>query len=288
MADDASLFFDEADELCRGSEDDRRYAEHIAEYNARVDADRQSSSAVEVSEEDEEAEALVTESDIDGLLSKLTNLKDVGNGHFKAGENEQAVVAYTGAVQAAASGVKNEGRGTRKAQAAVKPVLVSLHCNAAAALLRLSAAAEAEEAASEALELEPNHAKALFRRGVARARLGRNAEAKEDLMAACRADPKDRSARDELARVQAALESQRESERAQRANFASRLEASAERECSRREAHEAASQAEKKRREQQSQLRGAEEFADMQNLMAKLPLSKEERRHMPPVKHAEL
>ena len=268
MDDSGSLFFDD-DEIFRGSADDLKYAEHINEFNARVDAQESDESVVQAEEPP------VADETLQSLLSKLSALKDVGNSHFKAGDNDRAVEAYNEALTAAASGVQNEGRGSRKAQMAVQPTVVSLHCNAAAAHLKLEAMVEAVEAASRALALEPNHVKARYRRGVASAKLGRYETAKADLLAACRADPKDRSARDELARVQAALRSEKESARA---TFASRLEASAERECSRREAREAASESETRRLEQAAADERAAEFEDMRGLHASVQLSEDEQK----------
>ena len=107
-----------------------------------------------------------------------------------------------------------------------KPVLISLYSNSAAAQLKLSEWKAAEESASSALALDSTNSKCLFRRGVARSKLNMLSSAKDDLMAACRADPKDRNARTELAAVQEALKVQKASEKM---SFAEKFGAATER-----------------------------------------------------------
>jgi hypothetical protein len=142
------------------------------------------------------------------------------------------VSAYTDAIKAAAGAGSSQ-----KSKDAVKPVLISLHSNMSAAQLRLEEWASAAESASAALELDPSNSKALFRRGTARSKMGMLASAKDDLMAACRADPKDRNARTELASVTAALKAQKEDERS---TFASKFGAATEKAVAKEEAKEAA------------------------------------------------
>jgi hypothetical protein len=135
----------------------------------------------------------------DGWVEQMTELKELGNKDFKAGKNSSACISYRAAIAKGQAGVGFN------AKEKSKPLLLSLHSNLAAAELKLEHWEEAAAAASAALELEPAHAKALYRRGLARSKLGALGGAKDDLLAACKADPKDKAARTELAAVQAAL-----------------------------------------------------------------------------------
>ena len=113
----------------------------------------------------------------------------------------------------------------------MKPVLISLNSNMAAASLRLEKWEATVAAASAALELDPQNSKALFRRGSARSKLGQLASAKDDLLSACRADPKDRNARAELEAVTERLKAQKAEEKA---TFAQKYQATAEKALPRR------------------------------------------------------
>ena len=163
------------------------------------------------------AEVTVEREAVDALVRQLHRLKDEGNAHFQAGQWDAAVDVYQRALGAATAAWRQQLKATAEAKAVVNPLLVSLHANLAAAHLArapdleapLTACSAAESAASAALHLNADHVKALYRRGLAREQLGSLAGAREDLHAACRADPRDRNARAAFERVQAALRSQR-------------------------------------------------------------------------------
>jgi hypothetical protein len=80
-------------------------------------------------QEDTEEEAAAKAA---ALLEELSALKDEGNAHFKAGANGDAVAVYERAINAASLRATSD-----EAKETVKPVLVSLHSNLAAARLRL-------------------------------------------------------------------------------------------------------------------------------------------------------
>lgn len=174
----------------------------------------------------------LSEAMIESLLEELGRLKDAGNSYFKAGANEDAVSAYADAVK-----MSKDGGDAENFQDAVKPILLSLHNNSAAAQLKLEAWAAAAESASSAIELDGANAKALYRRGVARSRLGMHSSAKDDLMASCKADPKNKDARTELATVQAAIKTANE---AHKMSFAEKFGAASEKAVAKEEAKEAA------------------------------------------------
>lgn len=182
------------------------------------------------------------------LLPRIVELKDAGNALFKSDDAKAAIAKYEDAIkQMAAADINRETiHAGRARMAGANEALLSLHNNAAAAQLRLEQWEAAASSASAALGLDPTNSKALFRRGVARNKLGQLASAHDDLKAACRADPKNRTARAELAAVQAAVKAQRGGERA---SWAANLSANlgSEKELARQEEQEAARKREQER-----------------------------------------
>ena len=77
-------------------------------------------------------------------------------------------------------------------------VKLSCHLNTAICQLKLSDLPAAIKACDSALELDASSVKGLLRRGQARRRMNELDEAKADLMAAAKLDPKSREVRAEL------------------------------------------------------------------------------------------
>jgi tetratricopeptide (TPR) repeat protein len=156
---------------------------------------------------------------VTNLVAKCTELKAKGNDKFKAGECGAAVTIYQEGVdrltsEAAKSALKEFFKHNKEAPDTATPLLASLHGNMAACHVKAEQWESAERAASAALGLEPANVKARFRRGVARSNLGQFDEAKADLTAVVRADPKNREARTILEVVNAALKERTSSEKA--------------------------------------------------------------------------
>ncbi len=112
--------------------------------------------------------------------AKADGLRAAGNAAFSSARYEEAVAAYTSALEAT-------------------PRSATLYSNRALALLKLRAHAEAEEDAAAALALEPDNVKALLRRATARSALRAYDGALEDLERALELEPKNRAARRQLA-----------------------------------------------------------------------------------------
>lgn len=74
---------------------------------------------------------------------------------------------------------------------------LALRLNCAACDVKLGQWGDAASQCSEALKLDKDNAKALFRRGTARSHMGELDEARADLVAACRLAPADKSIREE-------------------------------------------------------------------------------------------
>jgi tetratricopeptide (TPR) repeat protein len=141
-------------------------------------------------------------------MENATSLKQRGNDAFKSGtQDSHAVDLWGAAVDAVSKAIEADGSSGGKG---AQTMLVSLHANRAAAHLRLQQWPEAIESASAAIALDGAHAKALFRRGVAHKALRNRTEAKRDVVASIKADPKNREAREALA----ALETEKEKSKA--------------------------------------------------------------------------
>jgi len=186
-------------------------------------------------QEEEQLSAAMAQS----LLEDATRLKDAGNALFKAGDNAAAIATYDEALNAV-----KDAPTSNEAKELLKPVLISLHNNSAAAQIKLEAWEAAEASASQVLELEADNSKALFRRGMARGKLGQLSSAQQDLLAACKADPKDKNARAELVTVQAALKVQRDG---LKSSFSAKFGAAAEKAVAKEEAAERARKQEEAR-----------------------------------------
>jgi len=193
---------------------------------------------------------------VKNLVARCTELKAVGNEHFKAGRCDEAVVAYQKAVDKLTSAPAKKAlaeffKASPDSPDTATPLLSSLHGNMAACHVKASQWESAIRAASEALKLEPDNLKARFRRGVACSHVGQHAEAKADLTAVARADATNREARRLLEGVNTALKQQRSSERAM---FGKAFEGIRKEEES-KAAAEAAAEAERKAAAEAAELR---------------------------------
>lgn len=160
------------------------------------------------SDRDEEpaAAAMAADSDdesapgdgVASLLAKANELKGEGNEAFKAGDYGKATTIYADAIgrltSTAAKKALKEWWESSAQEDTASPLLVTLHTNRAACHVKLEQWEGAVLSASKALEIDGSSTKARFRRGVACSHLGRMEEAKADLTAVARADPKNREA----------------------------------------------------------------------------------------------
>ena len=156
---------------------------------------------------------------VDRWLTPVERLKEQGNAAFRAAEYERACELYEEAVRSLPPGRLEPGDGAaspagprshndrwRLSEACGKAKLLlitTLWCNVAAGRLKLQQWDAAEAAASTVLRLDPRHAKALFRRAVARRHRGFLQQARCDLMNALHAD---RGMRAECERELAAID----------------------------------------------------------------------------------
>ena len=125
--------------------------------------------------------------------------KAEGNAAFGAGKHEEAESAYAAGLEAL-GGHDTSGAEPSPGKVEARDLIVSLHVNRAAALLRLERRADAEQACDAALVLQPENVKALYRRGVARAE--NPLKAIDDLKRALKLEPGNTAAKRELAKAE--------------------------------------------------------------------------------------
>ncbi|CAN0557235.1 unnamed protein product, partial [Ectocarpus sp. 12 AP-2014] len=130
--------------------------------------------------------------------------KDKGNVCIAAGDS-------TGAAKHYERGIKIVSTLGTDEQA--KALLLSLRLNLALACTKEERYSDAASAATKVLEVDAANVKALFRRGVARARLGALEDAKSDLLAVVKADPRNGGAKKELKAVRDRLVEHRKKEK---------------------------------------------------------------------------
>lgn len=138
-------------------------------------------------------------------LVKAVSYKDRGNACIAAGDSAGALRHYE-------RGIKITSTISSDEQA--KALLISLRLNLALACTKEERFFDAASAASKVLEVDAANVKALFRRGVARARLGALEDAKTDLLAVIKADPRNGGAKKELKLVRDRLVVHRQKEKA--------------------------------------------------------------------------
>lgn len=135
---------------------------------------------VEVSSEDGAARARAAEA----LVKEVEVKKVEGNDRFREGESEAALQCYDEAL-------------AMLADTPPAPALGATLCaNQALCLLKLERWEEAEARATKALNVDSAHSKAIYRRGLARLRLGNVRGALDDLQKAGRLEPNNREVRE--------------------------------------------------------------------------------------------
>jgi hypothetical protein len=125
--------------------------------------------------------------------------KAEGNAAFGKGAHEEAESAYAAGL-ASLDGHDTSGVEPSPTEVEARDLVVSLHVNRAAALLRLERRADAEQACDAALSIQPENVKALYRRGVARAE--NPLKAIDDLKRALKLEPGNTAAKRELAKAE--------------------------------------------------------------------------------------
>jgi len=141
-------------------------------------------------------------------LAHAQEARTVGTASFKEQDFYAALEKFADGVDHL---VAMDGGGAKEPEA--HAALLSCLLNAAQCELKMSNWSGAADRCSKALALEPENVKALFRRGVAYTELQRFADAKADLVCACKLEPKSREIREQYERTKAAHAEARSAER---------------------------------------------------------------------------
>jgi peptidylprolyl isomerase len=153
------------------------------------------------------------EMDAKERLEYAAKLKTQGTASFTAKDYQQAVQKYEDAADYAV----DEGVSGNDVPPEELPLYVSCWSNAAMCHSKLADWPQAIHACNTVLDIDAETAtnlKALYRRGYARLKLGLLKEAKEDLMAAYKLDPKNKEVRKALAAVKEAHADSKKKEKA--------------------------------------------------------------------------
>ncbi|KAJ3176142.1 hypothetical protein HDU87_005519 [Geranomyces variabilis] len=136
--------------------------------------------------------------------------KDKGNAAFKAGQIPEALRAYhtatlylTGLDNAAMAAFVPQNPLAETIKAEIKDTLKACYSNMSACYLKQSRPEKCIELTAKVLALDPNNAKALFRRGQANIALENEDAAYADLLKAAELAPQDKGIRDALASAHA-------------------------------------------------------------------------------------
>eukprot|EP00029_Vermamoeba_vermiformis_P005095 TRINITY_DN1673_c0_g1_i1.p1 TRINITY_DN1673_c0_g1~~TRINITY_DN1673_c0_g1_i1.p1 ORF type:complete len:384 (-),score=115.61 TRINITY_DN1673_c0_g1_i1:42-1124(-) len=142
-----------------------------------------------------------------------------GNEHFKKGENKKAMGAYHNALMY----LKSLNGPSQEHADKAKAIKLACYLNLAAAQLKESNWEKVIKYSSEALTIEPNNVKALYRRGKAHHN-DKNLDAAEtDLETALRVDPNNAEVVQELRRVREKMKVHKEKEKQKFAGFFDKL-----------------------------------------------------------------
>ncbi|KAI9300982.1 hypothetical protein BJ944DRAFT_272160 [Cunninghamella echinulata] len=113
------------------------------------------------------------------ITQRALDAKEKGNKHFQQKQYQDAIKCYTEAIE-------------------LDPTNATYFVNRAMAEIKLNRFLAAEKDCTKCISLQPNHVKALWRRGIARSGLGRPDEARQDFELALKIEPDNKAVTDEL------------------------------------------------------------------------------------------
>ena len=143
-------------------------------------------------------------------LFKAMALKEEGNNFFiKEKDYEKASRSYRKGVNR----IKNLNKGN-SGDEQVKALLLTLQTNLSMMCFKLGKHRQSRDVASRALEIDPDHVKARYRRAVANRKLGYSEEAIMDLKLAMGVDPANATVRKELSSLQKEIQRAKKAQKA--------------------------------------------------------------------------
>jgi len=160
----------------------------------------------------------------DERLDLAKRLKTEGTAQFQEGKYSDAAINYTKAADYAVG----EGISGNDVPEDERPLYVSCWLNVAMCMVKLKDWPETTHACNAVLEIDEletqSNIKALYRRGLARMKLGLLKEAKEDLMDAYKLDNKNKDVRKALAQLKEAMAETKKKEKAAFGGFFSKVD----------------------------------------------------------------
>lgn len=157
----------------------------------------------------EEAQKELADMSTDEKLAHAQQQKERGTAAFKEADWQAASKRYAGGVEAVMA-MPAEAR----AEESARTLLISCLLNEAQCYIKLEQWERTTVCCGLVLKLEPEHAKALYRRGVANTRLEQWEAAKADLKQACLLEPKSREMREAFETAKQAAAAQKKADRA--------------------------------------------------------------------------
>lgn len=139
----------------------------------------------------------VWDMDAEAKVAAAREMKEAGNGYFKAGRLDRAVKRYKRGIQF----IDNELDKFGDLEGEVKELRLAIRLNLAQCHLKLKEPKEAVTLCSKILDRDATSVKALFRRALARADMNEFEDAEGDLKRAAEVDPADQAIAAELKRV---------------------------------------------------------------------------------------
>ena len=185
------------------TEDDKTSATTGPEDDDDDDDDESTTSITDVDEDDSSPKGTTTTTeDPEILLIKAATCKEEGNKYFTEEKDyEKASRAYRKGVNA----IKNlNAANTGDEQ--VKSLLLVLQTNLSMMQFKLCKYSQSKSIASKALEIDPHHVKALYRRAVAHRKLGDPDAALADLKLALSKEPNNNTVRKEFVALKRDIE----------------------------------------------------------------------------------
>jgi tetratricopeptide (TPR) repeat protein len=178
------------------------------EVKEKTGGDDDDSSNTSEDDNEEEADGVASTENADLLLTQATGLKEIGNGHFKEGDLDQAARSYRRGVNKLKK-LNKENTGDEQ----VKALLVTLQTNLSMVAFKQSRYKRSAEVAGKALGIDPANVKALYRRAVAQRKMGNLEDARDDLRAAIKVDASNTACKKELVAIKKELEQTKENQK---------------------------------------------------------------------------
>lgn len=191
----------------RGKEDDDDAASVSSSFSTNTTSTSSScppTTGAKDSATEEDNEKLACEA-----LAAAARHKEEGNGHYQSGKYEEAARSY----RRGCGALKKHSTNFLGGDEQIQCCWIALQTNLSMVLWKQGKYRQSANVATKVLERHPEHVKALYRRAVARRKMGCPEEARDDLRAALRADPDNITCKKELVGIKKELEESKEAQK---------------------------------------------------------------------------